>query len=181
MTLVLRPNKIVVLTQLGLAAACLALCIAIIVWRPRADAGLIPKPLFLAFFMTPVFGFAAVLYVLRLAQHAPSLVVDADGFFDDSPDKAGFLPWSAVDRIELAMGEHGLFDQKTPFIVVFLTDTAKIRFVTNPLCRNARSRNEKRFGTPIAIAKQFIDAPMDEVLAKMNANLAASRVAPQPA
>ncbi|QGM46919.1 STM3941 family protein [Methylocystis heyeri] len=175
MSLVLRPNRIVVLAQLGLAAACIAVCAAVIVWWPRPSAGLIPKPVFIAAFTAPAFVFAATLYVLRLARRAPCLIVDADGFFDDSPDKAGFLPWSAVERVELGVGKHGFFDQKTPFIVVFAKDAAMLRFVTNPFCQNARFTNRKQFGTPLAIPAQFIDAPTEEVVAKMNAYLSASR------
>ena len=110
------------------------------------------------------FSLAGVLWFRKLFDKAPGLVLNREGFIDNSSGvSAGLVPWSDVVEI----GEYQV--QRTKFISIHVQDPEKYVNRGNLLKRMTNRANLKMCGTPINISSGGLKIGYEELLAAFEA------------
>ena len=105
------------------------------------------------------FGLAGAVGLKKLLDQAPGLVLDQEGFTDNSSGvSAGLVPWSEVVEI----GESQVQRQK--FISIHVVDPEKYVDRGNVLRRMTNRANLKMCGTPINISSSSLKISHEELL-----------------
>lgn len=106
------------------------------------------------------FGACGVVAVRKLFDSAPGLVLNRQGFTDNSSGiSVGFVPWSEVSRIE----EHQI--QKQKLISIIIDSPEKYMNLGNVVQRKARQANLKICGTPVSISSKTLKIKHGELRA----------------
>ena len=111
------------------------------------------------------FGLGAVVGFKKLLDRAPGLILNREGFTDNSSGvSAGLVPWSEV--VEIRQYEV----QNRKFVSVHVVDPEKYVNRGNFLKRMANRANLKMCGTPINISSIGLKIGYDELLASFEAH-----------
>ena len=119
---------------------------------------------------TLFFGLAGAVGLKKLFDKAPGLVLDGEGFTDNTSGvSAGLVPWSEVVEI----GQYQV--QKQKLISIHVVDPEKYVNRGNPLKRMTNRANLKMCGTPINISSNSLKISYDELLETFEAYFENSR------
>lgn len=118
-----------------------------------------------------VFGFFAVFIGRKLGDRTPGLVINEQGIIDNAGAfPAGEIPWDDV------LGVEGTEMSGQRMVLVFVHNPQLyIDRQTNALKRKIVTMNAQMVGTPISISANALQVESEELLALLQARLAAHR------
>lgn len=106
------------------------------------------------------FGFCALTGIRKLIDPAPGLVLNREGFIDNSSGlSAGRIPWSDVEQIKEFQMQH------QRFISVILVHPQRCAETGNALVKWIKRANLKMSGTPVNISANSLKIRHEELLA----------------
>ena len=167
----MNPNKIVEIPLSkgklikGLAGS--VIFVAASIWMLTTDSssgrGLFSSPMIkysIAVSGIVFFGFLGVMYLFKLRDRKPGLVIDENGIIDNSGGlAAGFIPWTDIEKISIEKV------MKQQFLVIavknpeFYIDNQK-----SLLKKKGMQYNLSSYGSPIAISTNTLNCKLPELL-----------------
>ena len=106
------------------------------------------------------FGYLAVMYLLKLRDKKPGLVIDENGIIDNSGGlAAGFIPWTDIEKFSIGKV------MKQQFLVVAVQNPQY--YIDNQksiLKKKGMLYNLNNFGSPIAISTNTLNCKLPELL-----------------
>lgn len=106
------------------------------------------------------FGFLAILYLLKLLDKKPGLVIDENGILDNSGGlAAGFIPWTDIQQFSIQKV------MKQQFLVITVRNPEY--YIGNQktvLKKKGMQYNFKNYGSPIAISTNTLNCKLPELL-----------------
>lgn len=117
------------------------------------------------------FGSCAVLIIRKLPDQRAGLILDADGFTDNSSGvAAGFVPWSDVETFSVTEV------QRQKIILVHIKNSdSYISRQESILKQKAMKLNQKYYGTPLSITANGLAIGFDELHRLLNDHLSSFR------
>jgi hypothetical protein len=106
------------------------------------------------------FGFLAVLYLFKLRDKKPGLVIDENGIIDNSGGlAAGFIPWSDILKFTIQKV------MKQQFLVITVRNPEYyINNQKSVLKKKGMEYNFKNYGSPVAISTNTLNCKLPELL-----------------
>jgi len=110
------------------------------------------------------FGGATFWFATRMAEHRPSLILDANGLLDQaSLGGVGLVPWYEVVELKYQML------QGSTVLSVFVRNPNLLLARQSPLKRRLNATSARMLGTPVNIPLAAVDVPRDELVAAIQA------------
>lgn len=107
-----------------------------------------------------VFAGVCLVFIFRkFGDTNPGLIINDDGITDNSSGTAaGLVPWSAIERIDMARVKS------QQFILLFVNDAdAIIAAQSNGMKRQLMKMNKRLYGTPVCINVNTLQCGFDEI------------------
>jgi hypothetical protein len=167
----MNPNKIVEIPlskgKLIKGFAGSVIFVAASIWMLTTDSssgrGLLSSPMIkysIAVTGIVFFGFLGVMYLFKLRDRKPGLVIDENGIIDNSGGlAAGFIPWTDIENfsIEKVM--------KQQFLVIAVKNPEfYIENQKSILKKKGMQYNLRSYGSPIAISTNTLNCKLPELL-----------------
>jgi hypothetical protein len=128
------------------------------------------------------FGFCAILYVAKLFNAKPGLVIDDTGITDNtSALAAGHIPWESIVGIKIVdplkdmkwLKRRVVYAKQELILVIVSNPEYYIGKWKNPIMRKAAEANYSLYGSPVAITTTSLQCRLHmlhDVLQEMHAN-----------
>ncbi|WP_127131710.1 STM3941 family protein [Pseudoflavitalea rhizosphaerae] len=167
----MNPNKIVEIPLSkgklikGLAGSVIfvAASIWMLTTAPSSGRGILSSPMIkysIAVSGIVFFGFMGLMYLIKLKDKKPGLVINENGIIDNSGGlAAGFIPWAEIEDFTIAKV------MKQQFLVIavknpeFYIDSQK-----NILKKKGMQHNLSNYGSPIAISTNTLNCKLPDLL-----------------
>ena len=106
-----------------------------------------------------LFGFLAIIFIRKLPDNKPGLIIDDTGLTDNSGGlSAGQIPWSDIEDISV------LEIHKNKMILIYVKDPQEyINRQNNVIKRKLMQMNTNSYGTPISITTNGLKISFDEL------------------
>lgn len=107
-----------------------------------------------------IFAGVCLLFIFRkFGDTNPGLIINDEGITDNSSGTAaGLVPWSAIERVDMARVKS------QQFILLFVNDAdARIAAQPNGMKRQLMKMNQRLYGTPVCINVNTLQCGFDEI------------------
>lgn len=170
----IRLNKLRIARLMLGSAVFVAIGVWMLIHEPQVKNGVMNQPVVKAILATSAlvfFGASFLIYLVKLINTKPALIIDDIGITDNTSfTSGGFIPWNDID------GFKHLTIQKQHFLAVLVKHPEQYLHRTgNLLVKKSMQWNLKQFGTPVTIPTRMMKTGSDELYTLLSGKLQARK------